>query len=559
MPKRSTSFLILLIGLILTCSSLLALYLGDVQLSGGKSFTLTTPEGDQLNGTYYPGKSSAAVLLLEGFGSDQVAMRSLANEFNLAGFHVFSFDFSGQGLSSGGLSFDYAQTDRLANQVLLVEKNIPLISGQTNLPLILIGNGLGGRVALQSAVLDSHLIQGLVLIGPQVNLAANQQAEFFTDTKDTSLPWIQLLKGTVPNTKILFLSGTLDDILTLDSGSLLLQSLTDDRKALPGSVITSSILPSSSREWLLFPDRVHNFEIYDSHIIAASLAWSQDILKVNPVAVISPVAEARGWLWILGITGIFISGEGARRAIRHRIHHHHPNLHGVEIANLRRFILSKVLLWLAAVPFIGIVAGLMLIIPLPKPVFNLYYVGFIGGYGLLMLLLYRFGLHPGVYGKLKFSMILKELAWRRVIITLVFNLAMLAILTLYANSGWYGAPPGGLRLVWALIFVPFTALGFWFGHLEIDLIEKKYPDDQIAPVLATLNVLLPFFIYNIVMAFLGSTSGVISGLQGLLILALVLLQGAITYRLTGYRWLTAILQALMLYLLILPTGALFNL
>jgi hypothetical protein len=171
----------------------------------------------------------------------------------------------------------------------------------------------------------------------------------------------------------------------------------------------------------------------------------------------------------------------------------------------------------------------------------------------------RFGLLPGVRGKLQFSRsLLKKLSGRRVIYTLEFNLAMLIILALYANSGWYAAPPGGVRLMWALIFTPFTALGFWIVQLDVDLISQNNPDTRISPALATINLLLPFFIYIIVLAFTGSTSGVISALQGVIVLSLVLLQGAITYRLTGQRWLTAILQALMLYLLILPTGALFK-
>ena len=134
---------------------------------------------------------------------------------------------------------------------------------------------------------------------------------------------------------------------------------------------------------------------------------------------------------------------------------------------------------------------------------------------------------------------------------------MLILLALYANSGLYASPPGGVRLLWMLILTPFTALGFWIGQLDIDLITHHDPNANISQALITVNSLVPFIIYIIGMALLGSTSGMISGIQGLVVLALVLLQGVITYRLTGYRWLTAILQALMLYLLILPIGALF--
>ncbi len=560
MPKnRSTSIPILLIGLFLTGLALVGLYLGDNTLFNAKPFSLTSPDGDQLNGTYYPGDQDVAILLVEGFNSDQVSMRSLAAEFNNAGFNVFTFDFPGQGSSSGSLTFDNTQTDRLANDVLLIEKNISQISEQANLPLIVVGHGLGGRAALQAAVIDSRLIQGLVLIGPQLNLSSDQQPELFTRTVDRSLPWIQLMNPTIPNTRVLILSGAQDDVFSPDSASLLLRSLTGDLKAGPGVEISSSAVTDASRLWMVFPDQLNYSEIYDARTINAALAWSQAILKMDPVVAASFAADMRGWLWVLAIIGIFIAGEGSRRAILHRIRHRSPNLHGVDVTNLRQFLWGKLLFWLAAVPLMAILAGgLTLLIPLPKPVFSLYYVAFIGSYGLLMLIAYRYRLLPGTYGKFQFSTTLKIISWRRVILTLEVNLAMLAILALYTNSGWYSAPPGGIRLLWLLIFTPFTALGFWISHLEIDLIKHKFPETQISPALVTINSLLPFFIYIIVMGSLGSSNGVVSGLQGLVVLMLVHIQGTITYRLTGYRWLTAILQAVMLYLLILPTTALFN-
>ena len=44
----------------------------------------------------------------------------------------------------------------------------------------------------------------------------------------------------------------------------------------------------------------------------------------------------------------------------------------------------------------AILGGLLFFIPLGKPVFNLIYVGFIGGYGILLLALYKRGKMPGV-------------------------------------------------------------------------------------------------------------------------------------------------------------------
>ena len=69
------------------------------------------------------------------------------------------------------------------------------------------------------------------------------------------------------------------------------------------------------------------------------------------------------------------------------------------VTNLRRFLWGKLLLWLAALPAAAILGGIFFFLPLGKPVFNLIYVGFIGGYGLVLFALYQRGKMPGVQGR----------------------------------------------------------------------------------------------------------------------------------------------------------------
>ena len=58
---------------------------------------------------------------------------------------------------------------------------------------------------------------------------------------------------------------------------------------------------------------------------------------------------------------------------------------------------------------------------------------------------------------------------------------------------------------------------------------------------------------------LGSLSGVIGGIQGLLILGLVLTFGYLLRQITPVHWLSAFCQAVLLYWLILPQGGLVSL
>ena len=59
------------------------------------------------------------------------------------------------------------------------------------------------------------------------------------------------------------------------------------------------------------------------------------------------------------------------------------------------------------------------------------------------------------------------------------------------------------------------------------------------------------------MAAIGSISGMIGGLQGLLILWLVLAFGNLLQTVVRRPWITAFCMAVLLYWLILPQGVLF--
>ena len=540
-------------------AALVVLFTGDANLGTGEPFLIPAPDGAVLAGTFYQGANEKlGVILLEGFGSDQVSMHALANDFHQSGFQVFTLDFAGQGQSSGGLTFDNAQTDRLAKEVLALKANIASISEISDMQLFLVGHSLGGRVALQSAILDPSGIKGLVLIGPQVNLESNQQAEFFTGTQDENLAWVKTLGPSSPAANILILSGELDDILPVNSADILLSRLVGKPTVTNGVKYVPESKTGFTREWLLFQAVFHNYEIYDPEVISAAIKWTQNESNISQQTSVPLTGELRPWMWILGMVGILLALFGIQNWLRASMRRMKREYHGLELKQIIPFLIRKTLLWLAAVPFMLLVAGLVWLIPLDKPVFTLYYVAFVGGYGLLMLLLYALGKVPRIYNKFKFSLSKNQVSAKRLGLAAGFNIILFFVLMSYGNSGWYQIPPVRERLLWVAIFSPFTALGFWIGQLEDDLISHAVPQEKSKRSFLTFIGLLPFFLYLLLMLILGSTSGLLTGLQGLLILFIVLRQGKITYHLTGIRWLSAILQAVLLYLLVLPGGTLFQ-
>lgn len=528
-----TGCLILIIGLF----GLLAL---DYPLLDHTSQLLTSPEGTPLSSTYYPGSVSKGVLLLEGFGADQHMLRSLIRDLTASGIHVFTFDYPGHGSSAGSLDYDNASTDRLARQVQAAMTEFQRQSGLDATQIVWIGHSLGARVALQSAVLGPLAPEKLVLIGAQVNLGTNEQSEFFTGTQDADLPWVQSLSAETPAIPILLISGTWEDILTVDAAQQFMTKLC--------AAETTSCLGESPREWLLLESLFHNYEIFSPRVITAAREWAFPDLE-HP----SSLASVRISLWLAVLGGILLSLIGLARSL--------PAVKtsedGFIILNPKKFVWAKLWLWLVALPLSALVMFLYVRLPMPGPTFNLIYGGFLGGYGLLMFLLHWFARMPAVSGGVRQIRSKIEALPNGWLWAVCFNLALFAAVTLLYRSGIGLAPPVGVRFVWVLIFTPLTALGFWIGFHEADALAKSAPGRSIYRVLATLIGLLPFYLYMGLLISLDSTSGVLSSLVGLLILGSCFLQGEITRRLCGNAWFAAILQAIYIFWLILPSGPLF--
>jgi hypothetical protein len=173
---------------------------------------------------------------------------------------------------------------------------------------------------------------------------------------------------------------------------------------------------------------------------------------------------------------------------------------------------------------------------------------------------------PGTQGKLALqdnrqpstSPLKEDQFW----IGLTLWVAILGVCILFTRSGLFYVIPANQRLAWLLIFSPFTAIGFWIGDKEARLLndycEASGKKLARAGTLLTLIGLTPFILYTLFMGVLGSTSGMLGGVQGLLILVIVLLTGKILKHFIRVSWLIAILQAILLYALVLPQGVLFT-
>ena len=551
--RQYSSLLISLVGLVLVISSLSIIYYRDKALFNSNPITFYDTNGDLLVGTYYPGTIDAGIIILEGFGSDQIAVKGIASEFALLNFHVFTFDFSAHGRSFGKLGLDNAATDRLAKQVLIAKERFKSLSGLNDSQIILLGHSMGARVAIQSATMDTTNVSGLILLGTQINLGSNVQSTFFTGVIDSDLEWIQNLSATNPPVDILLISGSWDDILTPYAANLLYEKLGGE-------------LSPYERDLVILANLFHNYEIYSFEAITLALNWAVENLglEANP-NYLAINTLLRNILWLVGIIGLFIFiifGLKHQKKLSEQDESQTINTlgesddRGVEITNIKRFLIGKAVLWLAALPILVLMFIIFVFIPIGVPIFNLIYVGFIGAYGILLLILYKIGKVPGSRGKLQFDFNIKKLN-QSFTLGLIIAIVLIIISVLFANSGIYYMFPFNERFIWLIILIFFTIPGFYIGRKESKYLKQSFFEKNRYILYSNVIGFFPFVILAIFFLILGSLSGMVGSLQGLIILTFVILGGEFVYRGSNSVLLTIIFQSFLIQFLTLPSGVIF--
>jgi alpha/beta superfamily hydrolase len=492
------------------------------------------------------------VILAEGFGSDQIALRSLVEAFSRSGYHVLTFDFSGHGRSPGGLDYDNAQTDRLARQLLKAKKTLKSRSGLSDRQILLLGHSLGARSALQSAMLDESPPGGLILIGTQVNLVPSVQAEVFTGVRDTDLDWVNSLGPENPPVNILLISGKWDDILSPQAAAFLHQKLTGEK--LTETAAVGDLVENTWRQSLLVDHVLHNYEVYSRKVIEAALNGAENMSGVSTSPNTAILARFRYLSWGGAVLGLFLVIGGLNLFLPDSVAEGTGS--DLILENPRNFFRAKILLWLLALIPGALLGGLIFFVPLGTPAFNLIYIAFLGGYGLVLVIFYQRGWMPGISGQLNWDFSL-SLSRHTYLAGGVF-IILLVLTALFARTGWFFVLPANQRLIWALIFTPITAVGFWIGWQENTAIIDGMVNPTSGLAANMLIGFMPFFLYAGFLAAIGSLSGVIGQLQGLLILFFALNSGILLQKIGKNFLFTSLYQSFLIYWLILAQGVLFN-
>ncbi|MHA1488485.1 MAG: alpha/beta hydrolase family protein [Promethearchaeota archaeon] len=539
---------IIVIGVSLTLIPLGLIYYEDNVLKDYEFVSFQDPEGERLEGTYYPGSRDVGVILLYGYAGDQTIVKGIATEFAKLGFHVFSFDFSGNGKSTDAMELLYTRSDRLAKQVIAGKEIFKELSGLDDSEIILFGHSMGARAALQSSTLDKNRAKMLVLFGCFVNLEPKARSDVHGLPRDFELEWIKSLSANNPLIDILLLTGELDDTSTPHNNLLLYQKLGGNSS-------------KYTRELVIIDDLIHGYEIFSPEAITYAINWIMINLELkSTINYSSTTMIIRKICWSISAIGIFIITIGGSlffKTLKFNDINQNSNSdknqvfsNRARIVSMKKFLLFKFLFWFAAIPIIIGIFILFLLIPLGLPFISLICASSIGGNGLLMIWIFSKEKMPGIKNILKFNLKVHDIKLNYNLLGgFVLILFLIFTSTIFACSGLFNVFYFNDRFFWLILLTLFLIPGFYIMQLELECFSSSNfkKNQRRNKILLIISEIFPFFSFA---AMLGS-------LHGIIILCFVLSGGVLVHKIGKNTALTIIFQAFLLNYLLLAHSVLY--
>lgn len=114
-----------------------------------------------------------------------------------------------------------------------------------------------------------------------------------------------------------------------------------------------------------------------------------------------------------------------------------------------------------------------------------------------------------------------------------------------------------IRIVWLIIFTLLTIPGFFIGQKEANLLNNCQYSNRKNLIILWLIGLVPFFFISIFFAILGSISGMVGSIHGIIILVFIIISGNFISIISKQPIVAFIYQSFLIQLLVLTQGALF--
>lgn len=558
----------LYVGCIMVLVSFLFAVILNIPTMGEKTVSFSSAYGEDkvtLKGTYWETEgASYAALICPGYSCDRQKWRPMADLLVKDGLTVMSFDYSGQGASTGSIGFDNAKTDKIPVQIDDAIEKLHELSGIPYDHIILVGHSMGGRSILR-LLYDYHVedaetlvtekdIQQVILLSPEVNYQFNAQASLFAGTSDDAEePWHSFDAACIKDTNVYLFGSTSDDIVADEDILAIYRHLGADN--VPESGTWNNVQTNAFGGKLtvgIVSGVLHSYQMYSPQFARMVNDAVEDITgkpSVYPAAEFMLVYGA----WFLGLIGIGLVLSSMTSRKEWKAEDQVPVL-----KDPKQFLIRKALWWLPGTVVAFIVCCICVVMPFGSPVMNTPYMCFIAGYGFVMLFAYRKGAFKGVEGKLP-GMTLKVSHASKDLWTCIGVCALACFFVWYVlRSSMYRLIPFNARLFWVCFAAILMTVGYYVSGVENDMLSQAKVSGKVM-FLYNLIQYVPLLLLVLFYAVLKSYSGMIGQIQNMLLMYIFCVPlGNLIKIKTGNRLIGALVTGFLFQTLMITSAALIS-
>lgn len=540
----------------------LLLFLTAPTLGGGQTVTFASHYKDKpvtLEGSYWAGSGDYAVLICPGYSCDRQKWRPFADFFVAEGFSTLTFDYSGQGASSGTIGFDNAKTDAIPVQIDDAIEQLHILSGVDYDKIILVGHSMGGRAILRllddyndpNAVttLTKRSIEDVILLSPEVNYHFNAQASLFAGTSDESEePWRSFRDECITGTNLYLFGSAADDIVADEDVIAIYQHLGGTNVS-EGFVGTASMenKTGSKLHVGITTGVLHSYMMYSPKLVTMVQQALEEITGQTmsyPAGRISLVYAG----WFTGLLGLLLTLMGLNAGAQE------TGDTVPQLLDARKFLVRKLLLWIPGLIAAFLICCICVVLPFGSPVMNTPYMCSIAGYGLVMCFAYRKGTFRGTEGKLpklRFRVTGKGTA---ICAAVCAGLCFFVWFALRATM--YRLIPMNARLFWVVFAAVLMAVGYYVSGCESDMLDAAGASFGVK-LAYNLIQYVPLFLLVGFYLWLKSYSGMIGQIQNMILMYIFCVPlGDYIRRKTASRLYGALVSAFLFQTLMITSAAL---
>jgi len=419
----------LIIVWILVIGCLVGLFLVDAGYITKKQTIRFNFEEETISANYFPGNKDVGVLAFGGLSSDQQSMINFVNIAVNDGAHAMTFDHIGHGASSGYLTLDNNETNRIAREVKVALEYFMYISGLNYNEIIVVGHSIGARAIVQILTEYDITFKGIFLIAPYF--------DFKDGGADDGRGWILDVNNDVlNNVRTDIVTGEMDELVTTYQVHRLFEKLTDstmlnqENYHIVGNVSVRVV-----------PFVTHNYEVLSVQILSLFSSLYEEVTNTtNPIGIWFGLA--RYVLLISMVILVTISLHLVPKVFRKT---------GTQNAsinmNLKEFCRTKIKIWLYSLPVIVILS--IFFIYMRAPLLNLLLASIWFGFGLSGFIQYR---------KKGLLLLETQVNVKGIIASIGLLLDVLIVMILLYRRGLNYIVPFNTRFIWLFVFILMSSM-----------------------------------------------------------------------------------------------------